>query len=75
MWTAVTKDLAYVRLHGHSRTYRSRYAGRTLDSWARRILSWRDKGVTVHVYFDNDGEGAAPRDAQRLMTRTGVVRC
>jgi uncharacterized protein YecE (DUF72 family) len=67
MWRAVTTDLVYVRLHGHTRTYISGYSRASLESWARRVCGWRDEGRDVHVYFDNTAEGRAPRDAHRLM--------
>jgi uncharacterized protein YecE (DUF72 family) len=37
------------------------------------VLSWLADGYEVHVYFDNDAEGAAPDDAQTLiaMVRAG----
>lgn len=66
-WDAVTADFVYVRLHGHTRTYASRYAKGTLERWADRIGGWRSSGRDVHVYFDNDSEGHAPHDALRLM--------
>jgi uncharacterized protein YecE (DUF72 family) len=69
MWDAVTTDLAYVRLHGHTRTYASRYAPRALDAWAARIAAWLGEGRTVHVYFDNTNAGAAPQDALALAAR------
>src|SRR5690606_21817587 len=34
MWDAVTTDLVYVRLHGHTRSYASRYSTATLKRWA-----------------------------------------
>jgi hypothetical protein len=34
-------------------------------TWAQRVSDWRDSRHQVLVYFDNDSEGAAPRDAQR----------
>ncbi|MGA8260000.1 MAG: DUF72 domain-containing protein [Arenicellales bacterium] len=67
LWTAVTTNLVYARLHGHTRTYASAYRRAALDGWAASIRRWRRAGRSVHVYFDNDGEGAAPRDALRLM--------
>lgn len=67
MWEAVTTDLVYVRLHGRTRTYCSSYSKTSLIKWASAIDQWRRSGKTVHVYFDNDAEGAAPRDAKRLM--------
>ena len=65
-WDAVTTDLVYVRLHGHERSYVSSYSDKSLAGWAAKIRRWRRSGCAVHVYFDNDGEGAAPWDAQRL---------
>lgn len=67
LWEAVTTNLVYIRLHGHTRTYASAYSSRNLSHWAGRIGSWLDEGRDVHVYFDNDSEGAAPHDAMRLM--------
>lgn len=66
MWTTVTTDLVYIRLHGHTRTYASAYSGKALAAWAASIRQWHRAGRSVHVYFDNDAEGAAPRDAARL---------
>jgi uncharacterized protein YecE (DUF72 family) len=66
MWDVVTAPLVYLRLHGHTRLYRSRYSTASLERWARRIDRWWNEGRTVHVYFDNTEEGCAPRDAERL---------
>ena len=55
LWDAVSTDLVYVRLHGHEVTYASK---------ARR---WMREGRDVHVYFDNDAYGDAPRNALRLL--------
>jgi len=73
MWEAAVPALAYVRLHGHERLYASRYGEEGLRPWAERVLSWLADGCDVHVYFDNDAEGAAPDDAQTLiaMVRAG----
>jgi len=71
MWTAATTDLVYVRLHGHSRTYASAYRDDSLAGWAASIQGWLDEGRSVHVYFDNDAEGAAPGDALKL---AGLLR-
>jgi len=65
-WDAVTTDLVYLRLHGRPRTYASSYGERPLRAWARRIRRWQREGRAVHVYFDNDARGAAPRNALRL---------
>lgn len=44
----------------------SAYRNSALESWAMRVRRWRDEGRDVHVYFDNDAEGHAPRDAKNL---------
>lgn len=67
LWDAVTTDLVYVRLHGHSRTYASRYAKRSLRRWADRIRAWQNERRQVHVYFDNTADGHAPADADTLI--------
>ncbi len=67
LWDVVTTDLVYVRLHGHTRTYASAYGTASLKRWARRVQAWLGQQCDVHVYFDNDAEGAAPRDALRLI--------
>lgn len=72
MWEAVTTDLAYVRLHGHTRTYASAYSDPELAVWAGRARGWLAQGREVHVYFDNDAEGAAPFDAMRLLKMVRV---
>jgi uncharacterized protein YecE (DUF72 family) len=68
MWCVATTDLAYVRLHGHTRKYASSYSRASLRTWAARVQHWLDEGRDVHVYFDNDAEGAAPRNALELLT-------
>lgn len=69
MWERVTTNLVYIRLHGHTRTYASAYSDCELDGWGSRVRAWLSGGQDVHVYFDNDAEGAAPFDALRLMAR------
>jgi uncharacterized protein YecE (DUF72 family) len=67
-----TTGLAYVRLHGDQELYVSGYSDGALDRWAARIRNWRDSGLDVVVYFDNDVKVHAPHDAQRLADRLGV---
>jgi uncharacterized protein YecE (DUF72 family) len=67
MWEAVTTDLVYIRLHGHTRKYASSYSKPALRKWATRIRQWLAEKRVVHVYFDNDAEGAAPKNALTLL--------
>ena len=61
-----SRELAYVRLHGARRLYEGRYTEEELQEWARRCRTWARGGATVCVYFDNDRDAAAPKDAIRL---------
>ena len=67
MWDRVTTDVVYIRLHGHTRKYASSYSKPALRKWATRTQRWLEENRAVHVYFDNDAEGAAPRNALRLL--------
>ena len=67
MWEEVTTDLVYIRLHGHTRKYASNYNTAALKNWATRIRDWLKENRAVHVYFDNDAEGAAPKNALTLL--------
>jgi len=66
-WDAVTTDLVYIRLHGRAGTHASAYSDAELRRWARRVRRWQREGREVHVYFDNDALGYAPRNAVRLI--------
>jgi uncharacterized protein YecE (DUF72 family) len=41
----VTADFLYLRLHGATELYRSRYSAASLDRWAQRIAAWREGSV------------------------------
>jgi uncharacterized protein YecE (DUF72 family) len=62
----VTGGLAYVRLHGSGAAYEGDYTPRMLSGWAGACTAWRRAGHDVHVYFDNDAHGYAPKDALLL---------
>jgi uncharacterized protein YecE (DUF72 family) len=66
MWREVTADMVYVRLHGHTRKYASSYSEKSLQAWADDARCWIAQGRDVHVYFDNDAEGHAVRNALRF---------
>jgi uncharacterized protein YecE (DUF72 family) len=66
MWREVTTDFVYVRLHGHTRKYASSYSAPHLKRWAADTERWLGEGREVHVYFDNDAEGHAVRNALTL---------
>jgi len=65
-WDTVSTNLVYVRLHGRPVTYASNYTDTELRAWAAKVRRWLREGRAVHVYFDNDAYGHAPRNAARL---------
>jgi uncharacterized protein YecE (DUF72 family) len=68
---AVTAGFVYLRFHGPAGLYSSGYDRDALRPWASRIREWRDAGLDVLAYFNNDAEGYAPRDASRLRELVG----
>jgi uncharacterized protein YecE (DUF72 family) len=65
----VTAGFVYARLHGDAELYVSGYSDEALDAWAARVRGWRDAGLDVYVYFDNDVKVRAPFDAMALAAR------
>jgi uncharacterized protein YecE (DUF72 family) len=63
----ITADFVYVRLHGPEKRYQGRYGKRRLRRWASRVEEWRDQGLDVYIYFDNDQKSKAPMDARDLL--------
>lgn len=67
-----TADTVYVRLHGPERWYRHDYSKGELTKWADRVhLSGAKRAF---VYFNNDYEANAPRNATSMRKIMGRVR-
>jgi uncharacterized protein YecE (DUF72 family) len=67
----LTTEWAFVRFHWGSRGRRGNYSETELREWAERIRSW--PVTRSYIYFNNDWEGFAPRNAdqlRRLLERT-----
>ena len=64
----LTADWTFVRFHGGSRGARGNYSATELEDWAERIAGF---GVPAWVYFNNDWEGFAVRNALRLKELLG----
>jgi len=62
----VTADFVYIRLHGHEVLYASRYSKAELSEWARKIRGWLKDNLDIYVYFDNDANANAVRNATEL---------
>jgi uncharacterized protein YecE (DUF72 family) len=61
-----TADFAYLRFHGSSGLYSSCYSDGELEGWARRIKKVAKGLDAVYIYFNNDAEGFAIKNAITL---------
>lgn len=70
----VTGPIVYVRMHGPDRQhlYAGSYSDADLGWWADRIREWATMGKDVLVYFNNDGDGNAVRNAIVLRGMVGA---
>jgi uncharacterized protein YecE (DUF72 family) len=62
----ITSDFTYIRMHVPPNGLG--YGQRALKPWADRVIGWRRECVDVFVYFNNDMEGHAIKDAKTLMS-------
>ncbi len=64
----VTADFIYIRLHGPGNKYQGSYTDQQLKKWAEKCKAWQKENKDVYIYFDNDQQGFAAFNAQRLKT-------
>jgi uncharacterized protein YecE (DUF72 family) len=66
----VTSQAGYLRLHGRSRWYSHDYNAAELDEMAEIAHRMADQGAkAIYIFFNNDFEGHAPRNALALKDR------
>ena len=58
--------LIYVRFHGHGAKYGGKYPSEVLQEWAVWLRGMTATGRDAYVYFNNDVNGYAVSDAERL---------
>lgn len=63
-----TTDFVYIRMHGPETAapYAGSYSTAELQRWAEQIGLWVSENRSVLVYFNNDGQGNAVRNACEL---------
>jgi uncharacterized protein YecE (DUF72 family) len=66
-----TTDWTYVRFHYGSRGRRGNYSEPELEGWAQLFEAW-SRDVEILVYFNNDWEAFAVRNAKWLKKRLGA---
>ncbi|MFC2022145.1 DUF72 domain-containing protein [Chloroflexota bacterium] len=63
-----TADFAYIRFHGSAGLYWSCYSDEELASWAKRLVNLAKDLRAIYIYFNNDAEAFAVRNAMTLRT-------
>lgn len=61
-----TADFAYIRFHGRDSIYSSCYTDAELADWAGKIADLTDNLDSVYIYFNNDIEGYALKNAATI---------
>jgi uncharacterized protein YecE (DUF72 family) len=61
-----TSDFAYVRFHGSGGMYSSCYSNEELSQWAKEIAKLAEGVKAVYIYFNNDAEAFATKNALTL---------
>jgi len=61
-----TADFIYLRMHGGSSLYASKYSDAELRRWAAALRKRLAEGRDVYVYFNNDAHGHAVENALTL---------
>ncbi len=62
----LTADWIYIRKHGPSGRYRGDYDLETLKSEGKKIKVFLQQGKDVYIFFNNDFNGYAPKNASQL---------
>ena len=68
----LTTGWTFVRFHYGRDVLNGNYSERELEEWKRRLVAWRTR-VEVFVYFNNDWEGFAVRNALWLKRSLSAV--
>ena len=66
-----TSDSAHVRFHGSEGLYSSCYSDQELSLWAQRIARLSKDVKASYIYFDNDAEAFAVKNAITLENYPG----
>ncbi len=61
-----TADFAYIRFHGSTGLYFSCYSDEELADWAKRLANLAQNLEAIYIYFNNDAEAFAVRNAITL---------
>ena len=62
----VTANFVYIRFHGRTELFASKYSDAELAEEAKRIKRYLRDGLDTYVYFNNDALGYAVENARTL---------
>lgn len=62
----VTADFAYIRMHGPTKLFSSKYSKENIKEWGAYIKKISKKTKRIYVYFNNDFHGYALENAKEL---------
>ena len=68
----LTADFIYIRFHGSGTKYGGDYPEKQLQEWANRLREWKSKSSAAYVYFNNDIDCHAIRNARSLRSLMGI---
>lgn len=70
----VTADFVYIRRHGEGGDHSACYAQEQLKADAAKIRKHLKDKLDVYIYFNNDGNGYAPKNAMELRKMLATSR-
>jgi uncharacterized protein YecE (DUF72 family) len=62
----LTADFTFIRMHGGTILYGSKYNKDELEDWAKKIKSWLKDNIDCYIYFNNDAFAHAVENAGEL---------
>jgi len=68
-----TADFAYFRFHGSESLYSSCYSNEELSQWAKKIIQLGKNLKAVYIYFNNDAEAFAVKNALTLIRLINIA--
>jgi len=68
----VTTNFSYIRMHGRKRWYDYLYSDEELKEWAEIVSKLHDEGNDVFMYFNNDPNGYAIKNALKMKKLLGL---
>ncbi len=67
----ITTDFVYLRFHGPTKLFTSKYEKRHLEPWVPKIKDWNKQGLDVFVFFNNDHQGYALENTKMMKALAG----